>query len=133
MEIDLGIACACAPALKPLFLRWFPNILDSVFGRSSRTTRQALAGNTGTFALVDSPNTTSRGKTSQTENILPIYGKSESQERIYNHSTIDPEPTSQLEFSGRYKGHDDRGRRDAGFTVTRIEAFGAKLESARRN
>jgi hypothetical protein len=58
VEVDLGIACACAPALKPLLLRWFPNLMHSVFGAnsSSNPSRKGLsAGGNGTFLEMKSP------------------------------------------------------------------------------
>jgi hypothetical protein len=33
-EVDLGIVCACVPALKPLLVRWFPRMIESSFGRT---------------------------------------------------------------------------------------------------
>jgi hypothetical protein len=91
VEIDLGIAYACAPTLKPLFLRWFPNILDSVFGHPPGTSRKALVGGTANFVLMDSPRRTSGGRMVEMENASRVYGNSESQERIYNPSTTPPQ------------------------------------------
>jgi hypothetical protein len=58
VEVDLGIACACAPALKPLLLRWFPKLMRSVFGAttSSDPSRKGLsAGGNGAFLEMKSP------------------------------------------------------------------------------
>ena len=58
VEVDLGIACACAPALKPLLLRWFPKLMRSVFGAnsSSNPSRKGLsAGGNGTFLEMKNP------------------------------------------------------------------------------
>ena len=58
VEVNLGISCACAPAIKPLLLRWFPRIMESVFGHTSsnRSGRNGLsAGNNGTFIPMNSP------------------------------------------------------------------------------
>jgi hypothetical protein len=56
VEIDLGIVCACVPALKPLLLRWFPKLMHSVFGQtSSNPSRKGLsAGGNGTFIPMNS-------------------------------------------------------------------------------
>jgi len=133
VEIDLGIACACAPALKPLFLRWFPNILDSVFGRSPGTSRKALVGGTANFVLMDSPNRTSRGKMVEMENVSRVYGNSESQERIYNPSTTPPQSRDLQGSPREYEAHDDSGPRNEGVIVTRIEILEAKSDSNRGN
>lgn len=121
MEIDLGIACDCVPALKPLLLRWLPNILDSVFGRSSGTSRKALVGGTANFFLMDSPNTASGGKMAEMENSSRVYRNWESQERIYNPSTI---PLYSRSLQGPLRGYearDDCGSRNEGVIVIRIE------------
>ena len=58
VEVDLGIACACAPALKPLLLRWFPKLMHSVFGAnsSSNPSRKGLSvARNGTFLEMKSP------------------------------------------------------------------------------
>jgi hypothetical protein len=58
VEVDLGIACACAPALKPLLLRWFPKLMHSVFGanNSSNPSRKGLsAGGNGAFLEMKTP------------------------------------------------------------------------------
>lgn len=49
VEVNLGIACACVPALKPLCLRWFPKFISSIFGTSAANTTVGTWGNTGTF------------------------------------------------------------------------------------
>ena len=51
VEINLAIACACAPAIKPLMLRWFPKLMASVFGRTSNPSGRngRSTGNNGTF------------------------------------------------------------------------------------
>ena len=54
VEVDLGIACACAPAVKPLLVRWFPRFMASVFGGSSSRTANpsraaGLPGGNGPF------------------------------------------------------------------------------------
>lgn len=54
VEVDLGIACACAPAVKPLLIRWFPQLMASIFGASSSHTANpsravGLPGGNGPF------------------------------------------------------------------------------------
>ncbi len=52
VEVNLGIACACAPAVKPLLVKWFPKVMQRVFGTNSGTnpSRQGLSvGANGTF------------------------------------------------------------------------------------
>jgi hypothetical protein len=80
-----------------------------MFGRTSGTSRKALAGGTSTFVLMDSLNVTPVGKRGVTENVLRGYGKSESQERIYSPSAIPPRLIPQSVFSGGYNGREDRG------------------------
>jgi len=36
MEVNLGIIAASVPGLKPLFAKWFPNMMQSVFSSSPK-------------------------------------------------------------------------------------------------
>jgi hypothetical protein len=57
VEVDLGITCACAPALKPLLLRWFPKLMHSVFGAnsSSNPSRKGFSAGNGAFLEMKNP------------------------------------------------------------------------------
>jgi len=54
-EVNLGIVCACVPALKPLLVRWFPRIMDCPFGRSGHETHsRPTKGGQGTLIAMNS-------------------------------------------------------------------------------
>jgi len=80
VEVDLGIACACAPAVKPLLIRWFPKIMERVLGRTSDFShgisgRNGISpGNNGAFIPMNSPNMPNAGQDSRQGHRVQVYG-----------------------------------------------------------
>ena len=66
VEVDLGIACSCAPAIKPLLVRWFPRVMASISGGSSSNSgngSRTPPGNGAFIPMMDSGIRVERGVT----------------------------------------------------------------------